>query len=97
VYSLVLTLYEILVGKAVFERIGDRPFMMLPKITNGEMALIPETILPYVKSLIQQRWSVDPKRGPSFKEIFEFLHKHGFQIIEGGKTSEIDSFVQSVR
>jgi serine/threonine protein kinase len=95
VYSFGLILYEIVVGKPVFDPSLSMP-QLFRKAISGERAEIPATTLPFVKTLIERCWSVDPVSRPSFYQILLDLIKCDFTLFADADSNAVRRYVKSV-
>jgi sulfatase modifying factor 1 len=83
IYSLGITLYFLLVGKAPYESAEESSFEIFTKIVNDPIPNIPNQ--PFFDFIIQR--SVEKDRNNRFQEIKEF--KNGFEtIVSQGNTSQ---------
>jgi hypothetical protein len=65
-------------------------------LENGRPAL-PCDLLPEAAELIRDCWRRNPRKRPSFAEIFERLEKMEFQITSGVRGEKVRQFVAAVR
>ena len=85
IYSLGITLYFLLVGKAPYESAEESSFEIFTKIVNDPIPNIPNQ--PFFDAIIQK--SVEKDRNNRFQEIKEF--KNSFETIDSqGNTSKKD-------
>lgn len=77
VYSFGILMYEIITGEEAFSDIIHNKqttiFNFGMKITQGVRPKFSRPIKPKMKKLIEQCWSHDPHKRPTFKEIFNKL------------------------
>jgi hypothetical protein len=92
VYSFGFILYEMIVGDGLFSSAGNK-MPLFRDITRGWRPEIPVGVIPVSKSLIENCWSEDPSKRPSFDEIWRILKNCDFEILNGVKKAEIDSFL----
>jgi serine/threonine protein kinase len=93
VYSFGLVLFEVLVGKPVFD--PSMPIMRLMlAINEGKRPEVPKAILPEVASLIQRCWDGNPANRPTMLEICQTLSGISWRIVPGGDVARIDNFIK---
>jgi serine/threonine protein kinase len=79
VYSFALILYEILVGRPVFEP-ALAPGEVFTLARSGERPPLPDALPGFVKGVIMRGWSPAPKERPPFQEIWDILVANEFAI-----------------
>jgi hypothetical protein len=90
-----MILYELIVGKKAFP--DSMPLRQVTmRICQGKAGEIPNTMLPFTKSLIERCWAGDPNKRPSFQKILHELRENRYQIASGVDSDEIERFVRSV-
>jgi serine/threonine protein kinase len=95
VFLFAMIFYELVVGKKAYpDSMLLRQVIM--KICQGKRGEIPDTGLPFTKSLIERCWAGDPNTRPSFQEILHELRRNRYQIVRGVDSDEVEQFVRSV-
>jgi WNK lysine deficient protein kinase len=95
IYSFGLILYEIVVGKPVFDPSLSMA-QLYRKAVSGERPVIPRTVVSSVKSLIERCWAVRPVSRPSFNDILMELKSHDFIVIGDVDCGTVERYVRSV-
>jgi serine/threonine protein kinase len=96
VFSFGLILFEILVGYAVFAK-SLMPAEIIRSHKKGERPIVPGTLDPVMKTLIEQCWSPNPTNRPSFNDILESIESNGFRIIREADATTVRLYVRGVR
>jgi serine/threonine protein kinase len=95
VYSFGLILYEILTGSAVFSS-SLSPFEVIRKHRSQEYPPVPDLCGSFMQKLIPSCWSHDPKKRPSFSEIFKICQSVNFCIVSGADRSLVIKYVNAI-
>jgi hypothetical protein len=95
VYSLGLIVYEIIDGDGLFSSPGDKLAVFM-KLNRGWRAEIPSGVLANSKGLIENCWSENPSKRPSFSEIWVMIKGCDFELLGGVKRAEIRSFLACI-
>jgi hypothetical protein len=96
VFSFGLIVFEILVGYAVFAK-GLMPAEIIRSHKKGERPIIPNTVEPVMKTLIERCWSPNPSNRPSFNDILQSIDSNDFRIIPEADSTTIGLYVRGVR
>jgi serine/threonine protein kinase len=92
VYAFGLIFYEIMmIGKSshdVMKRIT------LNKMLSGIRPDISKDFSEWVRGLIDDCWAPNPKHRPSFETIYQLFEKHHYQIQNGVKQDEVQSYIR---
>ena len=94
VYSFGVMLYEIVTGQLALRHFNQ--YQVMQFILRGKRPAIPDTVLPFTRSLITRCWSGDPAERPSFSDIYIELAQHNFRILEGVDSQAVASYAQSL-
>jgi hypothetical protein len=52
----------------------------MKSISNGSMPTVPDTVVPFVKDIIERCWDRNPESRPTVDEIFAILCKNDFKV-----------------
>jgi serine/threonine protein kinase len=91
-YAFALILYELLVGKPVFNP-GAALGVVMNQIMTGARPEIPRSMNETVKDIIQKGWAVDPTVRYSFDEIWSRLEGINFQLTGDVNTEHVCAFI----
>jgi serine/threonine protein kinase len=95
VYSFALILYELLVGRPVFDpEMALR--ILMTQVVSGVRPSLPESMNPAVCKIIERGWSVNPTIRPSFGEIWQRLERINYQLTERVDSSKVLEFISWV-
>ena len=84
-------LYELLLGERIFADCTDQDHVVR-LIVSRQMPAIPDTIPKFMKYLIQECWSFEPDRRPTFRHILECMCVHGFRLLPGVETARVEEY-----
>jgi hypothetical protein len=90
-FSFTLILYEILVGKPVFER-NLQPTTILSRLFNDWPPSVPTELLQFANDLMTNSCSQHPDNHPSFSDILTQLNNHDFQICSGVDSKTVNAY-----
>ena len=94
VYSFGMTLYEIVTGNLALRHLNQ---MQVPVfISRGKRPEIPESVLPFMRELIERCWSQDPCERPSFEEIYDSIRDAGFRLFDDADFGAVSSYGESL-
>jgi TPR repeat protein len=95
-YSFALILYELVVGRPVFDRkIG--PLVLMRQVAGTERPALPDAMDLTVKKAIARGWSPDPMLRESFDETFANFKRIHYKITPGVDAARVAQFVAAVR
>jgi serine/threonine protein kinase len=92
VYSFGLIMYEIVTNDAIFSGPPDNKLKLLSQLLSGWRPNV-SNVKPLSRSIIERSWSLDAKMRPSFEDIWRELYVGGFDIVEGVKKADVESFL----
>jgi tetratricopeptide (TPR) repeat protein len=95
VFSFGLILFEILVGRAVFEE-GEQPFPIMKRLREGDFEEIPPSVGDHMQTLISQCWSVDPEKRPSFDDIFRGFEQKEFDVFPNAEALIVREYAREI-
>jgi serine/threonine protein kinase len=96
VFSFGLILYSLLAGRPVFLD-GLTPFRVIKLVLFGKRRpVIPESVDPRVRLLIEDCWRHRQDRRPSFEWIVRELNKMEYRIMRGVKSVKVRRFVEEI-
>jgi serine/threonine protein kinase len=95
IYSFALVLFEILVRRPVFSPSLTAPVLMR-KVVSGERPLIPESVHPELRSIIERGWGIDPGSRRTFDDIFASLTRIGFKTTPLVDSAQVQKYVSWV-
>jgi TPR repeat protein len=96
VFSFGTILYEIMTGRSVLSKKLTRFQIAVKVAVTYKRPLIPESVLPFTRQLINQCWEEKPENRPSFEEIVERLKKIKFKVMENVNSAKLAEFVKKI-
>jgi serine/threonine protein kinase len=97
VFSFGVILYELLVGEPAFSETLT-PYQYIKHMAfEKTRPVIPMSVLPFMRELIDNCWSDDPDIRPSFESIFQCLEDHDFKLLQRVDSSKVCHFVNGIR
>ena len=94
VYSFGVMLYEIVTGKLALRHLN---LLKLPVyISSGKRPEIPDSVLPFTRTLIERCWSQDPSERPPFEEIYNYLVEGDFRLFADVNILSISAYGESI-
>jgi serine/threonine protein kinase len=97
IFSFGVILYELLVGEPAFSKTLT-PYKYVNHVAiEKTRPVIPMSVLPFVRELIENCWSDDPDFRPSFESIFKILEYHDFKLLRRVNSLKVSHFVNEVR
>jgi hypothetical protein len=94
VYSFGLMLYEILISSRLFN--GRAKLKLLAELQKGISPGFPDGVDPSTSNLINRCWHKDPRKRPTFEEIYEVLKKSEWWLIDGVDRGDVTKYVQTI-
>ena len=94
VYSFGISLYEIVTGKLALRHLNQ--MQVTAFIVRGKRPKIPESVLPFTRTLIERCWSQDPSERPSFEEIYDYLKNGDFRLFNDVDCLAVRSYGRSL-
>lgn len=94
-YSFALLLYELLVGKPVFDR-NIQPLPLMKKVCDGIRPTIPDSIHPEIRNIISRCWEVLPDQRLSFNKIYKILENINFKITPNVDVDLVKDYINEV-
>ena len=89
-------LYELLVGESVFK--DCRCLLhVVGRIMDHRMPKIPEHLPEFVKDLIEDCWSSEPKDRPTFTHVLEVMSRHNFELLPDVDTRQVKEYYNWAR
>jgi hypothetical protein len=95
VFSFGLVLYEMVVGKPVFDP-AEGALSVVRRLPNVDLPEVPAEAGAVMVNLIRKCWERYPKDRPSFQQIFEMMSSCRFDILPGAEPVEISNFSADV-
>jgi serine/threonine protein kinase len=90
-YSLGLILYEIISGNCLCD---GRNMKLFVKLIRGGRSVMPESVFPQTRSLIERCWSSNAANRPTCSQIFEELVRMDFEVIPGVNSREVFNYIE---
>ena len=94
VYSFGMMLYEIVTNQLALRDLNQ--YQVMQFILRGRRPAIPNSVLPFTRSLITRCWSGDPSERPSFADIYAELVDNEFRILGDVDSGAVASYAQSL-
>jgi serine/threonine protein kinase len=94
VFAFGLIVYEILVGKVVFD--GANMEAIMRQNLEGYRPVIPDSIDKIVREMIEQCWMGEPELRPSFDDVLKMLKSCDFRFYGDVDYRQVLRFVEEV-
>jgi serine/threonine protein kinase len=91
VYSFGLILYEIISGNGIFSNEGDKGQLFM-QLASGWRPEFPGNVNEFVRRLIENCWSREASKRPSFSDILELLKQVEFKVLPKVDAREVKHF-----
>lgn len=96
IYSLAVTMWEIVTRQIPFAEHGNDDIPMIVKM-EAERPDIPETCNPIVKKLIEWCWKQDPSSRPTSLQLVQFIKENDHQFVKQVVPSLAAPKVENIR
>jgi serine/threonine protein kinase len=96
VFAFGLFLFEILTGRSAFrESLSLLQIAFMIAVENGR-PVIPESVLPGVRELMEDCWAVEPDDRPTFEQIVDRLKEMNFKVMADVNSLKLASFMKII-